>query len=126
MSFDVNSLYRVLDIAVGLLGALDRWACPPCPAIECLVVTLLWRLGCAQELITMLESRAHKMGLSEIKGVETEKNPLLHPTLVDYGTIILVRTIAAISNEVEFGIFRRPSQSKVDAPEGKSAYFYAR
>jgi hypothetical protein len=112
-SSDASTLGRVLSISVGLFGALERRDCPPCPALECFIVALLWRLGREQELVAMLESRAlarsYNQGSSRKQssppGVEDFYNR--NQTVVDNGTKILAKMIVAISNEVAFGASSR-------------------
>jgi hypothetical protein len=104
-SSDASTLSRVLAIAVGLFGALERRDCPPCPALECFIVALLWRLGRDQELMAMLESRASAGRQSSRPCVGDFYNR--NRTLVDHGTMILAKMIVAITNEVTFGASSR-------------------
>jgi hypothetical protein len=112
-SSDASTLSRVLAISVGIFGALERRDCPPCPALECFIVALLWRLGREQELMAMLESRAsarsYNQGSSPRQSSPSGVGDFYsqNQTVVDNGTMILAKMIVAISNEVAFGASSR-------------------
>jgi hypothetical protein len=95
LNSDIRICTVVVDIAVGLVISLDSHGCRPCPALECLIVALLWHMGCSQELVAFLRSRRSPV----------EANSLLQLpcNLLDAGTIYFVSTILAILEEVDLG-----------------------
>lgn len=117
---DASTLGRVLAISVGIFGALERRDCPPCPALECFIVALLWRLGREQELMAMLESRASARNYNQGSS-RKQSSPCCvgdfynrNQTVVDNGTMILAKMILAISNEVAFGASSRMNVRRCD------------
>lgn len=121
-SSDASTLGRVLAISVGLFGALERRDCPPCPALECFIVALLWRLGREQELMAMLESRASARSYNRGPPRRQSSPPVVgdfysrNQTVVDTGTMTLTKMMVAISKEVAFGA---SSHMNVRGSDGK-------
>jgi hypothetical protein len=102
-----SDLHLVVDIAVALLGALERQHCPTCPALECLIIAVLWRLGCSQEIASFLQSR--NMILSRSGGRNSHKEMLsnsikITPAVINNGTVALANMMIAITEEVDFGV----------------------
>lgn len=102
-----SDFHLVLGIAIGLLGALDRQDCPPCPALECFIFALLWRLGCAQEIGAFLQSRGLPLSNGDRRKhhrqEEMSKCAQVPPAVVNSGTLVLVNMMIAITQEVDFG-----------------------
>ena len=101
-----SRLSLVLDVALVLLGELDGRECPPCPALECLIVSILWRLGCFQEIDTVLGSRSIQ---SEVLKEFFRQNQLV----TSAGTNVFISTLLALSTEVEFGEIGYPTSNEV-------------
>jgi hypothetical protein len=102
-----SDLHLVVDIAVALLGALERQHCPTCPALECFIVAILWRLGCSQEIASFLQSR--NTSLSRSDGRNSHKGMpnnciKITPTVINNGTLVLTNMMIAITEEVDFGV----------------------
>jgi hypothetical protein len=100
---DTFTLRRIVDVAVELLGALDRRGCTPCPALECLIVSILWRLGFSNEVTAMLVSRASTTCMDQ-KSRHSGIILLQNQRVVDLGVSILVEMLVALTTEVELGI----------------------
>jgi hypothetical protein len=91
-----SELCIVLEVAVGLLDALGRHYCPPCPALECFIIAILWRLGYPQELTAFLRSRVRPISSGDC-------SLQIPPSVFNAGTLALANMIIAISEEVAFG-----------------------
>eukprot|EP00978_Attheya_sp_CCMP212_P000008 scaffold19_cov55-Attheya_sp.AAC.1 len=55
-STDTEQLEFITETLIEYLGALDRHYVSPCPALQCLLVALLWRLGFGREVLSMLRA----------------------------------------------------------------------
>lgn len=99
----IERIPQVLDFAIGLLGSLDRHGCLSCPALECLVASILWHLGYETELLQFLESRCFvfpsRMG--------KRKDSIIPSNVMDVATVMLTRLLLALSEEVQFGILQQ-------------------
>lgn len=89
---------RVAELALFYRGALEHHGSTPCPALECFVFAILWRLGDAQGLFALLKSRTWASGsLLEVKHLKSQR------TLVYLSTKWQASLLMAIVNGVEFG-----------------------
>ena len=100
-SSNPSRLHLVLDIALTVLGALDSRDSPPCPAMECFIISILWRLGCLQEIEAFLASRSRHCPSSS-------QNPMddffgRNRRVVSNSTNIFISTLLVLSTEVRFG-----------------------
>eukprot|EP00550_Attheya_septentrionalis_P004629 CAMPEP_0198290548 /NCGR_PEP_ID=MMETSP1449-20131203/8368_1 /TAXON_ID=420275 /ORGANISM="Attheya septentrionalis, Strain CCMP2084" /LENGTH=1144 /DNA_ID=CAMNT_0043989057 /DNA_START=135 /DNA_END=3569 /DNA_ORIENTATION=- len=55
-SKDTEQLEFITQTLLEYLGALDRHYVSPCPALQCLLVALLWRLDFGREVLSMLRA----------------------------------------------------------------------
>ena len=100
-SSNPNRLQLVLDIALTVLGALDARDSSPCPALECLIVSILWRVGYFQEIEAFLASRSSHRASPNQSPVD--EFFLQNHRVVSISTNTLISTLLALSTEVRFG-----------------------
>ena len=100
---NMTQLHQVLETTTLLIGAMDSLACAACPALECFMVGLLWRLGYDQELKTFLRSRRHP-GTTEAYRMNCDR------LLLDVGTNVLVHYILFISRFLDYGMIETDRQ----------------
>uniref|UniRef100_A0A6U6GXF8 Uncharacterized protein n=1 Tax=Odontella aurita TaxID=265563 RepID=A0A6U6GXF8_9STRA len=74
---DMHMLRYMLDLAILLFGSFEEREILPCPAFECLIVALSWRLGDFVEVNSMLSSKqvrrtAQNRKLEQISTIEID------------------------------------------------------
>ena len=65
-SSDKRLLVAVADVIQDLFGAFAMQSNQPCPALECLLIALLWRLGMCQDVLAMVRASAFACQKSSI------------------------------------------------------------
>jgi hypothetical protein len=55
---DMRLLVIVADVTIDLYSAFSARSCRPCPALQCLLISLLWRLGKTQDVLAMVRASA--------------------------------------------------------------------
>lgn len=97
---DRSRIRHVLDLAISMLGSLDRSQRPSNPALECLIFFILWHLGYEQEMGRFLESRCR------FETAWKASVLVLGNSWWDAGNIVLANLTAAVASEIPFGIMQ--------------------
>jgi hypothetical protein len=107
-STDKRLLVAVADVAQDLFSAFAMQSNRPCPALECLLIALLWRLGKCQDVLAMVRASAFADQKSSIDPDNHETNVRLHAYPIQrerprLGVDALAEMIMAIITTVQAG-----------------------
>jgi hypothetical protein len=113
-SKDTEQLDFITETLLEYLGALDRHYVSPCPALQCLLVALLWRLGYGREVLSMLRAERFQRTIdAEDERRESksdgnrkgEEAPLLSPMekAMRSGRAMFAEMVIVIANSVTLG-----------------------
>ena len=107
-STDKRLLVAVADVAQDLFSAFAMQSNRPCPALECLLIALLWRLGKCQDVLAMVRASAFADQKSSIDSDNHETNIRLRAYPIQreqprFGVDALAEMIIAIITTVQAG-----------------------